>query len=187
MAHMPTAERMTADEFLAQEWPDRRRRELIDGVVVVHDVNRVRGDMTNVIAALVGWTRQGPRRGLSMLSIDVQLGSGEIAAPDVLWYSHDRIIDVRAQPPYPMPDIAIEVREPGTGALGAEKSAYERAGLRELWVIEQEEGRVVAFRRSAPAGPIFDVSVELQAGDVLTSDLLPGFLLPVTEILARQS
>jgi len=51
-------------------------------------------------------------------------------------------------------------------------------------LVDTAADAVLVFRRSAPAGPQFDVSAELSAGETLASPLLPGFALAVGEIFA---
>ncbi len=61
--------------------------------------------------------------------------------------------------------------------VGAKKAAYERGGLAELWLVHTAADVVLVYRRSAPEAAAFDVSLELTAGDELTSPLLAGFAL----------
>ena len=106
--------------------------------------------------------------------------------PDIVWYRHGRVPGRSAPPPYPMPDIAVEVRSPSTWRLdiGAKKANYERYGLPELWLVDTAADVVLVFRRSEPDAPSFDVSLELTTDETLTSPLLPGFSLLVGEIFA---
>jgi len=87
-----------------------------------------------------------------------------------------------------MPDLAVEVRSPSTWRydVGAKKSAYERYGLPELWLVDTAAEAVLAFHRSAPAAPTFDLALELAAGDRLTSPLLPGFGVEVGELFSSR-
>ncbi len=85
-----------------------------------------------------------------------------------------------------MPDLAAEVRSPSTWRhdIGAKKSGYERQGLRELWLVDTAADEVLVFRRSAPGAPVFDMALELDVRDALTSPLLPGFSLALAELFA---
>ncbi len=81
-------------------------------------------------------------------------------------------------------DIAVEIRSPSTWRydVGAKKTAYERHGLPELWLVDTAASEILVFRRSTPQAAVYDVSRELAAGDTLASPLLPGFALPVADI-----
>jgi Uma2 family endonuclease len=86
-----------------------------------------------------------------------------------------------------VPDLAVEVRSPSTWRydIGAKKSAYERAGLPELWLVDVAADVVLVFRRSSPRAASFDVALELGRDDALGSPLLPGFALALGALFAR--
>ncbi|MEJ7797698.1 MAG: Uma2 family endonuclease [Solirubrobacteraceae bacterium] len=65
--------------------------------------------------------------------------------------------------PYPVPDIAVDVRSPSTWRYdtGAKKNAYEREGLRELWLVDGEHALLRVLRRSSERQPTFDLALEL--------------------------
>src|ERR671914_193589 len=92
--------------------------------------------------------------------------------------------DLDARPPSPLPHLAIEVRSPTTWRydVGAKKAAYEREGLRELWLVDTAASEVLVFRRSEAGAPGFDVALELERDDTLTSPQLDGFELPLAEL-----
>lgn len=66
--------------------------------------------------------------------------------------------------------------------IGVKKANYERYGVAELWLVDTAADVLLVFRRSQPKAPNFDVSVELTAGDTLTSPLLPSFELPARRV-----
>ena len=186
MTTVPVAQKMTAEEFLAQPLQeDGPRRELIDGEVVVNSPTAFHGLVEiNLLVALVGWTRAKPSRGHAWVPIDVKLDKHSVFAPDVLWYAEGRVPHPDAPPPYAVPDIAVEIRSPATWRynLGPKKAAYEREGLPELWLVDTVARTVLVFRRSRAGVAGFDVAAELETSDELTSPLLPGFALPVAEV-----
>jgi len=183
---VPVAAKMTADEFLAlPPLEGARRRELIDGTVVVHGSTAFHGDVhTNILVALVSWTRAQPSRGHAVLPRDIEVEGDTVLAPDVLWYAEGHVPDVHATPPYPLPDIAVEVRAASTWGfdVGPKKSAYERAGLPELWLVDTRAETVLVFGRAAPGSPDFDLALELRDQDAVTSGLLPGFALSISDL-----
>jgi Uma2 family endonuclease len=181
MQGMPVAQPMTAEEFLARPYEeDLRGQELVEGEIVVSEAtllhNLVQGRLFH---ALAGWANQGPSHGQVFIPLDVRLDDLNVFAPDISWYSAAKVPDVDSQPPYPLPDLAIEVRSPSTWRydIGAKKSAYERHGLPELWLVDIPASQVLIFRRSRPAAGRFDAVFELGRGDQLSSPLLPDFAL----------
>jgi Uma2 family endonuclease len=81
-------------------------------------------------------------------------------------------------------NLVVEIRSPSPWRydVGAKKTAYERHGLPELWLVDTAASEILVFRRSTPQAAVYDVSLELAAGDTLASPLLPGFALPVADI-----
>jgi Uma2 family endonuclease len=188
MDGVTTAQRMTADEFLALE-PHERWRELIDGEVVVNEPSWMHNrSHVRICVALDMWISGGSTRGAVGLPLDVALDERNVYAPDLLWYRVGRIPRLTDLSPYPIPDLAVEIRSPSTWRydIGVKKAIYERHGVAELWLVDTAAKVVLVFRRSAPEAPDFDVSEELAADATLTSALLPGFALPVAEIFAAQ-
>jgi Uma2 family endonuclease len=189
MTAMPAVARMTAEEYLARpEDPRERGWELIDGVIVDMNDPRLAHELAcrELHHALEMWTRAQPGRGLPIRSIDVGIGPRDVYGPDLLWYRDDRVPSADDWP-YPVPDLAIEVRSPSTWRydIGAKKSGYERAGLPELWLVDTAADVVLVFRRSQPDAPSFDASLELMRGDSLTSPLLPGFAVALDAVFGE--
>ncbi len=180
---------MSAAEFLAiGEDPNGRRRQLVEGELVMNEANLGHGRSQFVIGfALEAWTRAAPDRGLPAPPIDVQLDDRNVYGPDIVWYRHGRAPRIDDPPPYPIPDLAVEIRSRSTWRydIGAKKSNYERHGVAELWLVDSAADVVLVYRRSTPSAPNFDVSLELGRGDKLTSPLLPGFGLGVAEIFSH--
>ncbi len=56
--------------------------------------------------------------------------------------------------------------------------------MAEAWLVDDVAEVVLVFRRSAPGHPIYDVALELDTTDALTSALLPGFELSLERLFA---
>jgi len=188
MTAMPVAEPMTAEDYLARPCdPSERGWELVGGVIVVdspllpHELVRM-----EILHELALWSRAARGRGLVIGSIDVLIGDHDVYGPDILWYRTDRVPGRDDPRPYPVPELAIEVRSPSTWRydIGAKKSGYERAGLPELWLVDTAADEVLVFRRSKPDAPSFDVALELTHDETLSSPLLPGFAVALDSLFA---
>lgn len=164
MEGVASAQRMTAEEFLALE-PHERWRELIDGEVVVNEPSWMHNRSQHRISfALEAWIRGGSTRGAVALPLDVALDERNVYAPDLLWYRDGRVPQLTDLSPYPIPDLAVEtlafdlalrrrrqegqLRAPrGRGALARRHRREGRARLPPL------DGRGARFRRQRGARP----------------------------------
>jgi Uma2 family endonuclease len=180
------AQRMTADEYLAVPY-DGRRTMLVEGEVVLNQPGLPHQFvLADLFRALDAWAMATPGRGRVTWPIDVRIDDRNVFGPDLLWYAEGRVPLRHADRPYPLPDLAVEVRSPSTWRydIGAKKSAYERAGLAELWLVDTAASEILIFRRSSPDEPAFDVSLELGAEDELGSPRLSGFALAMSSLFA---
>jgi Uma2 family endonuclease len=180
------AQRMTADEYLAQP-EDGIPTWLVAGEVVVnapglpHQVL-----LTRLVTALQNWVTAQRGRGLASLTLDSKLDERNVFGPDLQWYAEGRAPGFHDKAPHPLPDLAVEVRSPSTWRydVGAKMLAYERAGLAELWLVDTVALTVIVCRRTGPSAPTFDVLLEVAADETLASPQLPGFALDVASLFA---
>jgi len=175
------AERLTADAYLARE--DRRRTELIDGVVVVNEPSVLHQHVCALIwEALAHWTRTQEGRGVATWPLNVPLDAVNVLAPDVLWFETEPALDAVNAPH--VSELVVEVRSPSTWRydVGRKRELYEHHGARELWLADTASRTLLVYRRSRPEAG-FDVALELGADDVLSSPLLPGFAVTVGELI----
>lgn len=106
-----------------------------------------------------------------------KLGGYDAVEPDISFVAKDRLDLVKRVHVEGPPDLAVEVISKGTRKLDYEgkKPAYEKAGTRELWIIDYLREHADFFygerRRFTPA--------TLEGGTVFRSRVLPGLQLDV--------
>lgn len=174
-----TAQRVTAQEYLAIPW-DGVRSELVEGEVIVQQPGALHQFILRDLAReLDAWTLAAPGRGEISWPLDVLIDERNVFGPDLLWYAEGRVPRRDSTRPYALPDLVVEVRSPSTWRydIGAKKSAYEQNGLPELWLVDTAASEVLVFRRSEPGCPTYDVALELGCEDELRSPSMPGFAL----------
>jgi Uma2 family endonuclease len=173
-----TAERMTVEDYYAIT-VEGDRKQLVDGAIVVNEphLNHMRVQR-RLIVDLDAWVGAEPGRGEACLPIDVQVDEHNLYGPDVTWFAE------RERPNRSLPDLAVEIRSPSTWRYDRreKREAYERAGLRELWLVDDRAETVHVCRRSRMGAAGFDVELLLGIDDELTSPLLPGFTLPLARL-----
>ena len=182
-----TQRRYTAEEYLALP-PDERHTQLIDGEIVVTDPRlrhqRITGEMYRLLA---NWCLEEAGRGEAGIGCNYRLDDRNVFVPDIWWFSEARRPARDAGVVEGPPDLAGEVRSPSTWRydIGKKKRSYEQAGLAELWLVDTEANTVLVFRRSTPRAAVFDVDLEVGAGEALTTPLLPGVALDLADLFDR--
>ena len=165
----------------------RDRRQLVGGAIVVNDEPSLRhaAIQARIVTALSNWSSEHAR-GLVTTPIDVRLSEHDLYGPDVVWIddlcpptdSHGRLLGV--------PELCVEIRSHSTWHRDRDEKrpGYERGGVPELWLVDDEQERVLVYRRSRASLSEFDieVEVELDFDGVLTSPQLPGFALPLEDL-----
>lgn len=174
-----TDRRMTADEFLALP-PDGRHTQLIDGEIVVSDPQlRHQRLVLELARLLANWTTDHPGTGEAGIGCNVRIDDRNVFVPDVWWVSEDHRLARDAGRFDGPPDLVAEVRSPSTWRydIGTKRDAYLGAGLAELWLVDAAADVVLVFRGAE--------SLELAAGDQLTTPQVPGLSIDVAALFDR--
>ena len=84
-----------------------------------------------------------------------------------------------------VPELVIEIGSPGTRKRDEtlKRRLYERTGVTEYWIVDPDVDVIRIFRRGERG---FTRAVELsaEAGDVLTTPLLPDLHIPLGRVFA---
>jgi Uma2 family endonuclease len=182
----PRGVKLTYDDFVL--FPDDGlRHELIDGE---HYVTPSPNDKHQTILAnlhlLIGvWVRGHATGKVWIAPFDVVLSRSDVVEPDLLYMSNQRkaevLTEANVQGP---PELVVEVGSPSTRRRDEtiKRALYERAGVSEYWFVDTELDVVRVYRRLAGDGFAQPEQLSLHAGNVLTTPLLPGLELPLSEI-----
>jgi Uma2 family endonuclease len=175
--------KLTYDDYLL--FPDDgQRHELIDGEHYVTPTpilphQRVLG---NLYFAIRGYLESHKLGEVFMAPLDVILSKHDVVEPDLLYVSNERR-DILGQWVHGAPDLAVEIASPGTRKRDETitRRLYERAGVSDYWIVDPDLDLLRLYRRG---GSGFDRPVELslEAGNVLTTPLLPGYEMPLAKM-----
>jgi Uma2 family endonuclease len=182
-----TATLLTADEYIATGNTRPRRTELINGEVIVDNPTIRHQEIVSFIQFEIGlWIRNGTERGRTTAQIDMKFDELTVLAPDAFWISEGRLPSDGTHIEF-VPELVVEVRSPSTWRYDTTVKfrKYESAGAAEVWLVDTASNTVMVYRRSAVGVPEFDVSMELGAGEILTTPLLPDFGMDITELFNR--
>jgi Uma2 family endonuclease len=177
--------RLTYDDF-AQFPDDGKRHELIDGEHYVTPAPNIRHQQisANFLAMIWAYLDAHPIGRLFHAPCDVVLSELDVVEPDLLYLSNERAAaTLTVQHVRGVPNLVIEIASPGTRGRDEtiKRRLYESAGVSEYWVVDPEIDVIRVYRQGAEG---FGRAVELsrEAGDVLTTPLLPNLELPLARL-----
>jgi Uma2 family endonuclease len=180
----PARLKLTYDDFVL--FPDDgKRHELIDGEHYVTPSPNIRHQQISInLTLLIGnWLETHPRGRLFYAPLDVVFSNFDVVEPDLLYVSNERSNVLTVPNVQGAPDLVIEIGSRGTRKRDEtiKRRLYERSGVSEYWIVDPDIDVVRVYRRSADS---FARPIELscEAGDVLTTSLLPGLELPLARI-----
>jgi Uma2 family endonuclease len=181
----PAGVKLTYDDFVL--FPDDgMRHELIDGEhYVTPSPNRKHQKVSgNLHLLIAGWLEEHPIGQIYYAPFDVVFSRFDVVEPDLLYMSNERAAEVLTHANVQgAPEIVIEIGSPGTRNRDQtiKRHLYERTGVSEYWIVDPELDVVRVYRRGSDG---FDRPLEwrTESGDVLTTPLLAGLVLPLTRI-----
>ena len=114
--------------------------------------------------------------------LPVRLWPGKVREPDLMFLS--RAHQDRIGRYWGVPDLAVEILSEGTEHKDREikRREYALAGVGEYWIIDPEAMTVETLRRDG--GDDYSRSLLLDRDSILTTPLLPGFTLKLSELFA---
>ena len=177
--------RLTYDDFVL--FPDDgKRHELIDGEhYVTPSPNLKHQKVSGNLHLLIGvWLEDHLIGQIFYAPFDVVFSRFDVVEPDLLYVSNARAAALLTPANVQgAPDLVVEIGSPGTRKRDEtiKRHLYERSGVAEYWVVDPDTDVVRVYRRD---GDTFGRAIELtrEAGDVLTTPLLPGLELPLARI-----
>jgi Uma2 family endonuclease len=182
---MATKTLLTVEEYAALQEPEGVRYELSGGELIVTPSpscfhNEIRDELNGRLRAFV----KSQKLGGVTSETDMKLAHDVVRRPDVAFISAERLQGIdRHKIPVPLsPDLVIEIVSENDRAddLILKVTQYLAAGTRAVWLLYPNTrlayryvpGKLDPEVRSADAGHAFD-----------EPELLPGFSLPLAEIL----
>lgn len=177
--------KLTYDDLLL--FPDDgKQHELIDGEhYVTPSPNRKHQAIVGNLAGQLWVYLQEHRIGRAFTApFDVLFSEFDVVEPDLLFVSDARRDSIlTAQNVRGAPDLVVEIGSPSTQKRDEtiKRRLYECFGVLEYWVIDPELDTIKVYRR---VGERYERVAELtlDAGDTLTSPLLPDLNLPLSKI-----
>lgn len=178
--------KFTYEDFLT--FPDDgNRHEIIDGDHYVTPSPNTKHQAVSASLAAIVWTylKHRPIGAVFAAPFDVVFSDLSVVEPDLLYISRERAGILTDQQVRGAPDLVVEILSPGTRKTDeiTKRKLYERFDVKEYWVVDPELDAVKVYRRD---GGVFVRAAELtaEAGDILTTPLLPDLSISLTDLFA---
>ncbi len=164
---------------------DGKRREIIDGELYVTPSPNTKHQTVsmNLSGLLWNYIQQHPIGQVFAAPFDTVFSEFDVVEPDLLYIARERLEVSTRNNVRGAPDLVVEILSPGTRRTDelVKPKLFERFGVREYWVVDPELNTIKISRLS---GTAFVHAAELGAGDSLTTPLLPGFSVSLTDVFA---
>ena len=180
--------RLTVDDFML--FPDDgKRHEIIDGVhyVTPSPVTRHQAISGRLHLSLGNFLAEQPQLGRVFFApLDVIFTRWDVVGPDLLVIAADQLDILTTKNVQGAPAIVVEILSPGTRKVdeSIKRRLFERGGVREYWLIDPELDIVKLYRREASGSFPRVAELSRESEDTLTSEVLPGWSLALTRLLA---
>jgi Uma2 family endonuclease len=168
-------------ESLLENHP-QQRCELIQGEIrLMSPAGSERGSIVGRLTVRIGLCVEQGQLGHffgAETGFIIERDPDTVRAPDVAFVTADRVTGRLPTQFFPgPPDLAVEVLSPNDSASEVQEKAeaWLNSGCREVWLIDPR-------RKSATRLTPAEDSIIQQSVETLTTDLLPGFSLPVAEL-----
>ena len=177
--------KLTYDDFVL--FPDDGlRHELIDGEHYVTPSPNLKHQQVsgNFHLLIATWLEAHPIGRIFYAPFDVVFSKFDVVEPDLLYMSNERAATIlTAANVQGVPELVIEIGSPGTRRRDEtiKRRLYERMGVSEYWVVDPELDVVRVYRRGT-SGFARAIEFVAEAGDILTTPLLPDLNLPLARI-----
>jgi Uma2 family endonuclease len=129
--------------------PEGTRAEIIDGVLYMSPASLVNHQVviSTLLASFYNFTVKKRSGKVFTSPIDVYLNEQNAFQPDIIFISKSNKGIIKDDGIYGAPDLVIEVLSPGTSRtdLTKKKIVYEKAGVKEYWVVDPKTKLATGF------------------------------------------
>jgi len=175
---------LTYDDYV--QYPDDgKRHEIIEGDHYMTPAPRRKHQRVSgrLFVALSGFTASRRLGEFYAAPFDVVLSDENVVQPDLLFISAARAGISTEDNIQGAPDLLVEIISETSRKKDevTKRKLYERFGVQEYWLVDPELEIVKIFKlEQKKYGRAVELSKE--NNDILTSELFPGFRLPVIEL-----
>lgn len=175
---------LTYEDYV--EFPDDgKRHEIIEGDHFMTPAPRIQHQRISgrLFAALNGVVVSRRLGEVFAAPCDVVLSDENVVQPDLVFVSSTRAEIVTEENIQGAPDLMVEILSESSRKKDEviKRKLYERFGVAEYWIVDLELESIRIYKLAQQSyGRATELSKD--ANDVLTTELLPGFRLSVSEL-----
>jgi len=178
--------KLTYDDLLLFPEDEGKRHELIDGehYVTPSPVPRHQRILSNLHFHIRLWLENHPVGQVYFANLDVVLSQHDVVVPDLMYATNARLSEIATEKNWRgAPNLVVEIGSPGTRRRDEtiKRRLYERSGVEEYWVVDAKTDVVRVYGHEGNAFALVN-ELSREAGDVITTPLLPGLELPLSRI-----
>ena len=167
------------------------RYEIIDGQFCVQTQPHSNDQVvtSNLLYKIGLWTRRLDN-GVTMLAPSVLFDDENVVAPDLIWMSKARHIEIFNEDGklYGAPELVVEILSPGSANENGDRNLkyklYSRRGVSEYWIVDWRKRQIEVFRRN-PATLSLEPAATAFETDTIQSPNLPGFSCTLTDVFGK--
>lgn len=164
---------------------DGRRHELIGGEHYATPAPTTKHQQVscNLLGLMHAFLRRTKAGRLFSAPTDVVLSDLDVVQPDLLFVAAIRAAIITEKHVRGAPDLIIEILSETTRKTDeiVKRKLYERYGVAEYWIVDPALETVKVYRMT-DQGYVRAAELSQEAGDTLTTPLLPDFQLSLAEI-----
>jgi Uma2 family endonuclease len=165
--------------------PEGKRYQLLDGELILAPAptDKHQAILLLLSIALHEFVAENNLGVVRFAPYDVVLSNYDVAQPDLLFISNERVPLITEANIQGAPDLAVEILSPSTEEYdrGYKRTLYSRHGVREYWIVDPDAETVEVLAESAQG--LMPV-VTYGRDDTLVSPLLTGLSIDLDQVFS---
>lgn len=167
---------------------DGKRHEIIEGEHYMTPAPFLRHQRIcgNIHALLREYARRTEAGQVYIAPADVVLSDEDVVQPDVFFIAAARASIINEKNVQGAPDLVVEVLSDSTRKtdMTIKRKLYEARGVREYWIVDPELETLLVYRAGEGGSHTRAAELSRESKDSVSTPLLPGFSLPLSEIFS---
>ncbi len=134
-----------------------------------------------LVRMINNWVRAvEPMPGLAFTTVGLALNDLYAPTPDIVYVRSENLNLIRGGMVEGAPDLVVEALSSDRSRdLVMKRAVYSAAGIPEYWILDPVNDTITVLRLS---GPEYTEAAVLGSADILTTDAIPGFELPLSQL-----